>query len=180
MIYSSKNFSVSFIFGIVILLAFFSFAASKEKSKAREVKIVPAEKNNAIESNDKKQKSDAEKVNLTGQSTTVEPKVPSEDVNKIQEDLKQIIVRSQELQAKARDNRSEISQILERAQIHQQILKGITLPKPILSKNQLDQNNILAREKIRLISEQAQQTQQQLKTIQTMRSLKQPESSKIS
>ena len=97
------------------------------------------------------------------------PGQPNEDVEKINDELKQIISRTQQLQNQVRDDRSEIRQILERAQIHQRILKGITIPKLVQSKQQINQDYILAQEKMRLIAQQAHQTQEQLKTIQNSR-----------
>ena len=99
----------------------------------------------------------------------VVPGQPNEDVEKINDELKQIISRTQQLQNQVRDDRSEIRQILERAQIHQRILKGITIPKLVQSKQQINQDYILAQEKMRLIAQQAHQTQEQLKTIQNSR-----------
>ena len=89
-----------------------------------------------------------------------------EDVAKIQAELKQIIDRTQQLQTQVQGDRSEIRQILERAKIHQRILTSITIPQPIQSKQQINQNDIIAREKMRLIAQQVHQTQEQLKAVQ--------------
>ncbi len=99
----------------------------------------------------------------------VTPDQEVEDIDKIHNELKQIIARTQKLQNQVHDDRNEIKDILERAQIHQRILKGITIPKPIQSKQQINQDDILAREKMRLIAQQAYQTQQQLKALQSSR-----------
>ena len=95
-------------------------------------------------------------------STTLEQQ---EDVEKIQEELKEIIDRTRQLQQQVKDNRSEIQKIMERAQIHEQILKNISIPRQVNTRFTSDQ--IVQREKLRLIAEQARQTQQQLRVIQT-------------
>lgn len=115
------------------------------------------------------QKASISKTDLKQNHVTVTPEPPLEDAEKIQDELQQIISRTRQLQEQVKGDRSEIREILERAQIHQRILKGITIPKPIQSKQQINQDDIIAREKMRLIAQQAQITQRQLKTIQSAR-----------
>lgn len=145
---------ISLLIGCLILsLVFSSFTFSKKKDKNK----------------DKDQKATQQTSSLVlvkPIKPIVVPVKPVEDIEKIQTELKQIIVRTQQLQTQVRDDRSEIQQILERAQIHQRILKGITIPQPIQSKQQINQNDMIAREKMRLIAQQVHQTQEQLKAIQ--------------
>ena len=96
---------------------------------------------------------------------------PGQDKEKIQEELKQIIARTQQLQVQVKDNRSEIQKILKRAEIHQKILKGITIPSTIQTKQQIDAEQIIAQEKMRLIALQAHETQEQLKVFQNARAV---------
>jgi len=103
------------------------------------------------------------------QSSLIIPEAQTEDIERIQEELKQIISRTQQLQTQVKDDRAEVKEILERAQIHQKILSGITIPKPIQSKQQINQTDIISREKMRLIAQQARMTQEQLKVIQNSR-----------
>lgn len=95
-----------------------------------------------------------------------------EEVARIQSELKEIINRTQYLQNQVKDNRSEIRNILERARIHERILKNITVPHPIQSRQQIDAEEIVRMEKLRLIAVQARETQAQLRTIQQARPLK--------
>ncbi|MBI3999551.1 MAG: hypothetical protein HY351_02960 [Candidatus Omnitrophica bacterium] len=95
-----------------------------------------------------------------------------EEVARIQSELKEIINRTQYLQNQVKDNRFEIQNILERTRIHERILKNITVPRPIQSKQQIDAEEIVRMEKLRLIAVQARETQAQLRTIQQARPLK--------
>lgn len=137
-----------------------------------------AEPNNPQKSLDRNQKLETLESSATAKDVVSETdtKARTEDVEKIQEELKQIIARTQQLQNQVKDDRSEIKRILEQAQIHQRILKGIMIPKTIQSKHQINADQIIAQEKMRLIARQAEQTQNQLKTIQNAR-LKPPKSS---
>ncbi|OGW87103.1 MAG: hypothetical protein A3C35_07005 [Omnitrophica bacterium RIFCSPHIGHO2_02_FULL_46_11] len=93
------------------------------------------------------------------------------EVEKIQGELKDIIERTQQLQQQVRGNRDEIQKILQRAQIHERILRTMNVPGPVQLKSQIDTEEILKREKLRIISEQTQKTQQQLRAIQQMKSI---------
>ena len=99
-------------------------------------------------------------------------KIQVPDVARIQKDLKEIINRSRHLQLQVNDNRSEIQGMMERARIHEQILKTISIPKPVRVKKEIEADEIVKREKLRLIAEQARKTQEQLRHIQEGRSLK--------
>lgn len=89
------------------------------------------------------------------------------NVAKIQDELNEIVSRSRQLQGQVRDDRNEIQEILERTQIHQRILKTITIPKTVQQRPSIaNAENVIAREKMRLIAQQALQTQEQLKAIQ--------------
>ena len=94
------------------------------------------------------------------------PEKNEKEPEKIQSELKEIINRTQQLQTQVKNNRVEIQNILERARIHEQILRNITLPPSIPTKQQLNPEAIINREKVRLIAEQARQTQEQLRAIQ--------------
>ena len=117
--------------------------------------------NNAVAKEDKK-----EKV----VPPTLPPEKQQEEVERVQGELKEIINRTRQLQDQVKTNRSEIQQLLERAQIHERILRSITLPPPIPTKHQFDAEEIIKREKLRLIAEQTKQTQEQLRIIQQARS----------
>ncbi len=115
--------------------------------------------------------------NSKGEKNTLaddSPEKQQKEVEKIQGELKEIITRTQQLQNQVKNNRSEIQQILQRAQIHEQILRSITLPPAVPKKNQLDPEEIIKHEKLRLIGEQARQTQEQLRVIQQARSFSKP------
>lgn len=93
-----------------------------------------------------------------------------EDVLKIQAELGKVISQTSHLQNHVRDNRIEIQQILERARIHEKILRSIAVPTPVRSVQQISADEILRREKLRLIAEQTQQSQDQLRAIQLAQS----------
>jgi len=101
----------------------------------------------------------------------LDPEEQKKEVERLREELNDIINRTQQLQNQVKDSRSEIQGILERAQIHERILRDITLPQPVQMRYQINSDAILKHEKLRLISEQARQTQQQLRVIQQARSL---------
>lgn len=145
----------------IVMFSFLSLGAKENKKKESSAK--QQDKQQTEKKNKETEQTEAETVAvLPGQP-------PTEDVEKIHDELKQIISRTQQLQSQVRDDRSEIRQILERAQIHQRILKGMTIPKMVQTKQQINQDYILAQEKMRLIAQQAHQTQEQLKTIQNSR-----------
>ncbi len=139
--------------GLILLLAFSPFAFAKKKDKDKDQQQKTVQKASTF-------------VPVRPIKPVVLPVKPVEDIEKIQTDLKQIIERTQQLQTQVRGDRSEIQQILERAKIHQRILTTITIPQPIQSKQQINQNDIIAREKMRLIAQQVHQTQEQLKAVQ--------------
>lgn len=99
------------------------------------------------------------------------PKKQQEEAAKIKADLDDIIERTRQLQARVQDDRSEIQKIMERAQIHERILRSISIPQPIPTKYQVNADEIVKQEKLRLIAEQARQTQEQLRIIQQAKSL---------
>ncbi len=101
----------------------------------------------------------------------VSPGTQKEEAEKIQGELKEIINRTQQLQTQVKSNRLEIQSMLERARIHERILRNITLPPPTPTRQQFDTEEMIKREKLRLIAEQAMQTQKQLRIIQQARLL---------
>ena len=139
--------------GLILLLAFSPFAFAKKKDKDKDQQQKTVQKASTF-------------VPVRPIKPVVLPVKPVEDIEKIQTDLKQIIERTQQLQTQVRGDRSEIQKILEQAKIHQRILTSITIPQPIQSKQQINQNDIIAREKMRLIAQQVHQTQEQLKAVQ--------------
>ncbi len=139
--------------GLILLLAFSPFAFAKKKDKDKDQQQKTVQKASTF-------------VPVRPIKPVVVPVKPVEDIEKIQTDLKQIIERTQQLQTQVRGDRSEIQKILEQAKIHQRILTSITIPQPIQSKQQINQNDIIAREKMRLIAQQVHQTQEQLKAVQ--------------
>lgn len=148
---------------LIILMAFLCVGASAEKNQ----KTGKKGKKSTAPQSELLADSDSTKNSLIATSNQ-----QVENVEKIQSDLQQIISRTQQLQTQVIQNRSEIKGILERAQIHQRILKGITVPKPIQSKDLINPDAIVAREKMRLIAQQAQQAQEHLKAIQSARFVK--------
>ena len=95
-----------------------------------------------------------------------------EEIKRIQEELKQIIDRTHKLQADVKENRSEVQNIMERAQIHERILQNIAVPRQTQTVSPVIADEIVKREKLRLIAEQTQRTQQRLRVIQQTRSMK--------
>ena len=93
-----------------------------------------------------------------------------EEVEKVQDELKDIISRTQQLQGQVQGNRVEIQNILQRAQIHERILRSIAVPAPVRLKSQVDAEELIKHEKVRIIAEQTQKTQQQLRAIQQVQS----------
>ena len=138
----------------IVLLGVLSLAASKDVSKKSK--------------SDQSQQEEAEEQDDKSPLAVI-PTQQIENADKIHSELKQIISRTQELQKQIRTDRSEINEIMERAQIHQKILKGITIPKPIQSKQQINRDDIIAREKMRLIALQAHQSREYLKAFQSSR-----------
>ena len=151
--YPKKVFSF-LVVGLIVSLVFSPFALAKKKNKEKDQDQTSAPKGSTF-------------VPVKPVKPVVVPAKPVEDIEKIQTDLKQIIERTQQLQTQVQGDRSEIQQILERAKIHQRILTSISIPQPIQSKQQINQNDILAREKMRLIAQQVHQTQEQLKAVQS-------------
>lgn len=92
-----------------------------------------------------------------------------EEVEKIQNELKEVVTRTQELQAQAKTERSEISEIMERARIHEQILRNMSIPKPIVVSQRINVDEVLRREKLRLIAEEASRVQRQLRAVEAAR-----------
>ena len=103
----------------------------------------------------------------------VSAKVPTPaELAQIQKDLNDIIVRSSKLQDEVKENRTEVLQIMERAKIHESILKTIKIPQPVkMPVKVVDADAIVQREKLRLIAEQTRQAQKQLETFQRTRSI---------
>ncbi len=95
-----------------------------------------------------------------------------EEVTRIQTELKDVISRTRLLQDQVKDNRVEIQKILDRAKIHEQILKNITVPRPVPARQPMDADEIVRREKLRLIALEASKTQDQLRTIQQARTVR--------
>ena len=100
------------------------------------------------------------------------PEEQREDVEKIQGELKEVISRTSQLQNQVQGNRSEIQDILERAQIHERILRSMNTLRTTTAVSKIDADEIIRREKIRLIANETQRTQQQLRTIQQAQSVK--------
>ena len=99
-------------------------------------------------------------------------KVPvPEDMIKLQSELSEIITRSSKLQNEVKENRAQIHEIMERAKIHENILKTIKAPQLVKVPTPIDADAIVQREKLRLIAEQTKQAQQQLETIQRTQSI---------
>ena len=91
----------------------------------------------------------------------------------VQKELTDIIERTSKLQNQVNGNRNELIEIMERAQIHREILKTIKTPRAIITPVQPNSDlDVVDREKIRLISEQTRQAQQQLEVIQRARAIK--------
>ena len=98
------------------------------------------------------------------------PKLPFEgpkDIQKIQDELKQVIARTQALQSKTVQDRVTIQQILDRARIHEQILRTISVPKPTLSNQQVNVEEISKREKLKLIAQDTERSKEQLRALET-------------
>ncbi|MBI1978058.1 MAG: hypothetical protein HYS55_04835 [Candidatus Omnitrophica bacterium] len=110
-----------------------------------------------------------EKGKGQGQASRVTSSSPEEqrkEAEKIRSELKQIIRRTNRLHGRVKENRVEIQQILERAKIHERILRSISIPQPIRATQQINADEIVRREKLRLIAQQARDTQDQLRAIQ--------------
>ncbi len=143
----------------------------QNKTEAQDSNVKPTEPQ--IGSTVKQTSDNVEKkVPVEGSSEPVATGRQKEEVEKIQGELKEIIHRTQQLQDQVKNNRSEIQQILQRAQIHEQILRSITLPPSVPTRQQIDAEEIVRREKLRLIAVQTKQTQDQLRVIQQARSFK--------
>ena len=94
------------------------------------------------------------------------------DATNVQKELSEIIDRTSKLQGEVKGNRTEILQIMERAQIHDRILKTIKMPQPVkMPVKVVDADAIVRQEKLRLIAAQTQQAQKQLETIQRTRNI---------
>jgi len=97
---------------------------------------------------------------------------PSVEAANVQKELSEIIDRTSKLQDQVKDNRAEVLQIMERAKIHENILKTIKVPQPVATPVKVvDAEAIVQREKLRLIAEQTKRAQEQLEIIQRTRSL---------
>ena len=114
-----------------------------------------------------------EKLKAATQTLAPLPNVEarSEEVKQIRNELQNVIQQTSRLQGQIQGNRLEIHEILERAKIHERILHNMTLPKPVVTKRQLDIERILSREKVRLIAEQTQKTQEQLRALEQVRTI---------
>ncbi len=97
---------------------------------------------------------------------------PSVEAVNVQKELSEIIDRTSKLQDQVKGNRTEVLQIMERAKIHENILKTIKIPQPVAAPvKYVDADAIVQREKLRLIAEQTKQAQKQLEIIQRTRHL---------
>jgi hypothetical protein len=101
-----------------------------------------------------------------------------EGVEQIQTELKQIIDRTNVLRAQAQVDRAETAKILERAQIHERILRTITLPpaQPVPIRQVINVDDVARREKIRLIADQTKKTQDRLRILERTGAVKSSQS----
>lgn len=171
---------------VVLLIAFLSFLSlgawwdwgknqskkdgeKKESPKVEVIKVESkeGEKEGALEKRAEKQGSIQEAATMV-----IDSEDHRKEIEEIQQELSEIIARTRELQEQVKDNRAEIQSILERAQIHERILRDMTLPPPVQLRHQINPDEILKQEKLRLISEQARRTQEELQVIQQTRSLR--------
>ena len=152
------------VMGLIVLFGLFSLGATADTNKTDDSRF-----DQSKNIGDMAQKPTLSQTDLKKSPLGVTPDQQLEDADKIHEELKQIIARTQQLQKQVGSDRNEIRLILERAQIHEQILKNIKIPKPIQSKQQINRDDIIAREKMRLIAVQAHQTQEHLKALQSSR-----------
>lgn len=162
---------------MIVLLGFFSLAAQNDNQTKKDGSLgtkffgfgKPKSKQEATKT--KSTTSPAKPTKKDANEKQDDDRQPR-DVVKIQNELNEIVSRSRQLQGQVRDDRNEIQEILERTQIHQRILKTITIPKTIQQHpNISNAENVIAREKMRLIAQQALQTQEQLKAIQATKAL---------
>jgi hypothetical protein len=92
------------------------------------------------------------------------------EVANVQRELSEIIDRTSKLQNDVQVNRIEVLTIMERAKIHDRILKTIKVPQPVkMPVKTVDADAIVKQEKLRLIAAQTRQAQKQLETIQRTR-----------
>ena len=148
---------------------------SVREEKSVELKKKDGKKSSALlESKPEKQKKSAGPKNENKVKSSVTPDLGSEkqgeEIKKIQNELRQVIHQTSQLQNKVRGNRVEVQEILERAKIHEKILRSIAAPAPVRTAQQIDVDEILRREKLRLLAEQTQHSQDQLRAIQQVRS----------
>lgn len=92
-----------------------------------------------------------------------------DEVVQVQKELQQIVERTNALQREVQANRLETQRILERAKIHERILNTLSVPGPVQTGDQVNVDRILQQEKVRLIAEQARQTQNQLQALERAR-----------
>ena len=129
----------------------------------KKTETLPAQKS----SNLKKEKNQTAKE--LAKSTKKE--IPPEEASQIQDRLHQIIARTSQLQSKVNGNRADVYKILETAKIHERLLQTVTVPTPVRMNRQVNVDEILRREKLRLIAERTRQTQNQLELLERTRNL---------
>ena len=88
------------------------------------------------------------------------------EIDDIEKELNQVIQRSSQLKTQVQTNRVEVHKILERAQIHEKILRSMRTPKPTVVQDRIKIDQILAQEKLRLIAQEARRNQDRLRAIQ--------------
>ena len=94
-------------------------------------------------------------------------------MDEIQGELSQIITRTNQLQGQVTGQRAEVYKILETARIHERLLQTMKVASPVQNRQQVNVDDLLRREKLRLLAEQTQQTQKQLEVLERTRALQQ-------
>jgi hypothetical protein len=110
-----------------------------------------------------------EKINqkeLAEQTMTGSASKGGSGVEQIRQELSQIVQRTKTLQNQVQGNRTQIHKIMERAQMHEKILRRMKVAQPVSIREQTNVEEILKAEKIRLIAEQSQRSRNQLRIIE--------------
>jgi len=160
-----------YVLGMILVMSFVSVGArwdeawtrfwNKPKPKETETQAKPRER----PGQDSQAKSDRAPGGL---------EEANQNVQAIQSQLRQIIDRTRVLQQQAVGDRAEVDRILNRARIHEQILRTLNVREPVRVVTPVDRTKILEWEKVRLISEQARRSQDALRTLEQSRGAPKP------
>lgn len=142
-----------------------------KKTSAGPSRVLKPEERKAPEKSENKEsgRNMTEEESGEAPAEALKPEDREKEIAQIEGELKDILEKTTALQESVGANRAEIQKIVERARIHNQILKTIRIPKPVRTGAEARIDHVLAAEKVRVIGDQARRTQQQIRILEQTR-----------